>query len=54
MTSTDRPIVAEAPGVRITASARGAHLMSWTTHGVDRLEILHSQMGIGASKSKLS
>lgn len=37
MTSTDRPIVAEAPGVRITASARGAHLMSWTTHGVDRL-----------------
>lgn len=37
MTSTDRPIVAEAPGVRITASARGAHLMSWTTHGIDRL-----------------
>lgn len=37
MTTTDRPIVAEAPGVRITASARGAHLMSWTTHGVDRL-----------------
>jgi glucose-6-phosphate 1-epimerase len=37
VTSTDRPIVAEAPGVRITASARGAHLMSWTTHGVDRL-----------------
>jgi glucose-6-phosphate 1-epimerase len=37
VTTTDRPIVAEAPGVRITASARGAHLMSWTTHGVDRL-----------------
>jgi glucose-6-phosphate 1-epimerase len=37
VTSTDRPIVAEAPGVRITASARGAHLMTWTTHGVDRL-----------------
>jgi glucose-6-phosphate 1-epimerase len=37
VTSTDRPIVAEAPGVRITASARGAHLMSWTTRGVDRL-----------------
>jgi glucose-6-phosphate 1-epimerase len=37
VTSTDRPIVAEAPGVRITARARGAHLMSWTTHGVDRL-----------------
>jgi glucose-6-phosphate 1-epimerase len=37
VTSTDRPIVAEAPGVRITASARGAHLMSWTTDGVDRL-----------------
>ncbi len=37
MTSTDRPIVAEAPGVRITASARGGHLMSWTTHGIDRL-----------------
>ena len=37
VTSTERPIVAEAPGVRITASARGAHLMSWTTHGVDRL-----------------
>ena len=37
MTSVERPIVAEAPGVRITARARGAHLMSWTTHGVDRL-----------------
>jgi glucose-6-phosphate 1-epimerase len=37
VTRTDRPIVAEAPGVRITASARGAHLMSWTTHGIDRL-----------------
>lgn len=37
MTSGERPIVAEAPGVRITASARGAHLMSWTTHGIDRL-----------------
>lgn len=37
MNSAGRPIVAEAPGVRITASARGAHLMSWTTHGIDRL-----------------
>jgi len=37
VTTTDRPIVAEAPGVRITARARGAHLLSWTTHGVDRL-----------------
>ncbi len=30
-------IAAEAPGVRITARSRGAHLMQWTTHGVDRL-----------------
>lgn len=37
MTSTDRPIVAEAAGVRITARARGAHLMRWVTEGVDRL-----------------
>lgn len=35
--NSERPILAEAPGVRITARARGAHLMSWTTHGVDRL-----------------
>jgi len=37
MTNVERPIIAEAPGVRITARARGAHLMSWTTDGVDRL-----------------
>lgn len=28
---------AEAPGVRITACPRGAHLMTWTTEGVERL-----------------
>lgn len=37
MTNTDQAIVAEAPGVRIAARARGAHLMSWTTNGVERL-----------------
>ena len=37
VSSSDAPIVAQAPGVRITARARGAHLMSWTTQGVDRL-----------------
>ena len=37
LTSSPGPIVAEAPGVQITARARGAHLMSWTTHGIDRL-----------------
>lgn len=37
VTSAPGPIVAEAPGVRISARARGAHLMSWTTHGVQRL-----------------
>lgn len=34
---TTEPLVAEAPGTRITACARGAHLMTWTTDGVDRL-----------------
>lgn len=28
---------ATAPGVRITACPRGAHLMTWTTEGVERL-----------------
>ena len=28
---------AEAPGVRITATPRGAHLLTWTTDGVERL-----------------
>ena len=37
MTNSEQAIVAEAPGVRITARARGAHLMSWTTNGVERL-----------------
>lgn len=37
MTNSDQPIVAQATGVRITARARGAHLMQWTTEGVDRL-----------------
>ncbi len=31
------PLTAQAPGVRITACPRGAHLMTWTTHGVERL-----------------
>lgn len=30
-------VSAEAPGVRITACRRGAHLMTWTTEGVERL-----------------
>ena len=30
-------LTAEAPGVRITATPRGAHLMTWTTDGVERL-----------------
>jgi glucose-6-phosphate 1-epimerase len=30
-------VVAEAPGVRISACPRGAHLMTWTTDGVERL-----------------
>ncbi|MGB7980045.1 MAG: hypothetical protein WCF36_04550 [Candidatus Nanopelagicales bacterium] len=36
MSSADL-VTAEAPGVRITACNRGAHLMTWTTHGVERL-----------------
>ena len=35
--TSENLIVAEAPGVKITACARGAHLMTWTTDGVDRL-----------------
>jgi glucose-6-phosphate 1-epimerase len=31
------PLSAEAPGVRITACPRGAHLMTWATEGVERL-----------------
>lgn len=30
-------VSAEAPGVRITACPRGAHLMTWTTNGTERL-----------------
>ena len=30
-------VTAEAPGVRVVARPRGAHLMSWTTDGVERL-----------------
>jgi glucose-6-phosphate 1-epimerase len=30
-------LTAEAPGVRITATPRGAHLLTWTTDGVERL-----------------
>ncbi len=30
-------VTAEAPGVRITACTRGAHLMTWTTNGIERL-----------------
>lgn len=37
MGTSEQLIVASAPGVQITARARGAHLMSWTTQGVDRL-----------------
>jgi glucose-6-phosphate 1-epimerase len=37
MTDLLIPLSAEAPGVRITACPRGAHLMTWTTEGVERL-----------------
>jgi glucose-6-phosphate 1-epimerase len=37
MTEPMTPMSAEAPGVRITACPRGAHLMTWTTEGVERL-----------------
>ena len=30
-------VEAQAPGVRITATPRGAHLLTWTTDGVERL-----------------
>ncbi len=33
----DDEIRAEAPGVSVTACAHGGHLMTWTTHGVERL-----------------
>jgi glucose-6-phosphate 1-epimerase len=37
MTTSPSTVSAEAPGVRITACPRGAHLMTWTTDGVERL-----------------
>jgi glucose-6-phosphate 1-epimerase len=37
MTDVLTPFSAEAPGVRISACPRGAHLMTWTTEGVERL-----------------
>lgn len=37
MTHHQPPVAAEAPGVRITACPRGAHLMTWSTFGVERL-----------------
>lgn len=37
MSSESSVIVAEAPGVRISACPRGAHLMTWTTGGIERL-----------------
>jgi glucose-6-phosphate 1-epimerase len=37
MSTSPSVVVAEAPGVRITACPRGAHLMTWTTNGVERL-----------------
>ena len=37
MPPTPTVVSAEAPGVHITACPRGAHLMTWTTEGIERL-----------------